>query len=34
MSVPDHKDQAMNRVTHKPAITLVGLSVPQNFTKP
>ena len=34
MSVPDqYKDQAMNRVTHKPAITLVGLSVPQNFYK-
>tara|TARA_R100000657_G_scaffold7862_2_gene5130 strand:+ start:41 stop:1153 length:1113 start_codon:yes stop_codon:yes gene_type:complete len=34
MSVPEqYKDQAMNRVTHKPAITLVGLSVPQNFYK-
>tara|TARA_R100000541_G_scaffold8452_1_gene15990 strand:+ start:438 stop:2558 length:2121 start_codon:yes stop_codon:yes gene_type:complete len=25
------KEQMMNRVTHKPAITLVGLSVPKNF---
>ena len=34
MAVPEQfKDQAMNRVTHKPAITLVGLSVPQNFYK-
>ena len=23
----------MNRVTHKPAITMVGLSVPKNFYK-
>tara|TARA_R100000773_G_C4219090_1_gene117629 strand:- start:820 stop:2940 length:2121 start_codon:yes stop_codon:yes gene_type:complete len=34
MSVPEQfKEQAMNRVTYKPAITLVGLSVPQNFYK-
>ena len=34
MNVPEqYKDQAMNRVCHKPAITLVGLSVPQNFYK-
>ena len=34
MNVPDQfKDQMMNRVTHKPAITLVGLSVPKNFYK-
>ena len=34
MAVPEQfKDQAMNRVTQKPAITLVGLSVPQNFYK-
>jgi hypothetical protein len=26
-----YKEQMMNRVTHKPAITLVGLSVPKNF---
>ncbi len=34
MNVPEQfKEQAMNRVTHKPAITLVGMSVPQNFYK-
>jgi hypothetical protein len=34
MNVPEqYKEQAMNRVTHKPAITLVGMSVPQNFYK-
>ena len=34
MNVPDqYKDQFMNRVTHKPNITLVGLSVPKNFYK-
>ena len=34
MNVPEqYKDQAMNRICHKPAITLVGLSVPQNFYK-
>lgn len=34
MAVPDqYKDQAMNRIAYKPAITLVGLSVPQNFYK-
>ena len=27
----NYKEQMMNRVTHKPAITLVGLSVPKNF---
>jgi hypothetical protein len=26
-----YKEQMMSRVTHKPAITLVGLSVPKNF---
>ncbi len=26
-----YKEMMMNRVTHKPAITLVGLSVPKNF---
>ena len=34
MNVPDqYKDQFMNRLTHKPNITLVGLSVPKNFYK-
>ena len=34
MNFPEqYKKQAMNRVTHKPAITLVGMSVPQNFYK-
>jgi hypothetical protein len=28
-----YKEQMMSRVTHKPAITLVGLSVPKNFYK-
>tara|TARA_R110000803_G_scaffold126284_2_gene193758 strand:+ start:2410 stop:4530 length:2121 start_codon:yes stop_codon:yes gene_type:complete len=28
-----YKEQMMARVTHKPAITLVGLSVPKNFYK-
>ena len=28
-----YKEMMMNRVTHKPAITLVGLSVPKNFYK-
>ena len=27
----NYKEQMMSRVTHKPAITLVGLSVPKNF---
>jgi len=27
----EYKEKMMNRVTHKPAITLVGLSVPKNF---
>ena len=32
MSVQEEfKEKMMNRVTHKPAITLVGLSVPKNF---
>ncbi|MAJ57777.1 MAG: hypothetical protein CMI74_06905 [Candidatus Pelagibacter sp.] len=32
MNVPENmKDMYMNRVTHKPAITLVGMSVPRNF---
>lgn len=34
MQVPDQfKEATMNRVTHKPAISLVGLSVPKNFYK-
>ena len=34
MQVPDQfKEASMNRVTHKPAISLVGLSVPKNFYK-
>jgi len=34
MAVPDQfKEATMNRVTHKPAISLVGLSVPKNFYK-
>ena len=28
-----YKEQMMSRVTHKPAITMVGLSVPKNFYK-
>jgi hypothetical protein len=32
MNVPEqYREQFMNRITHKPAITLVGLSVPKNF---
>jgi hypothetical protein len=34
MSIPDqYKEQSINRLTYKPAITLVGLSVPKNFYK-
>jgi len=34
MAIPDQfKEATMNRVTHKPAISLVGLSVPKNFYK-
>ena len=29
----EYKEKVMNRVTYKPAITLVGLSVPKNFYK-
>ena len=33
IQVEDIKEKIMNRVTHKPAITMVGLSVPKNFYK-
>ncbi len=33
IQVEDLKEKIMNRVTHKPAITMVGLSVPKNFYK-